>query len=70
MVELVDTHVSGACVARHEGSSPSFGTLSGAGSQELGPGGVKSNSNSVLNVARLLIPVAGALDQISSAYLR
>ena len=26
MVELVDTHVSGACVARHEGSSPSFGT--------------------------------------------
>jgi integrase len=25
-VELVDTHVSGACVARHEGSSPSFGT--------------------------------------------
>src|SRR5690349_24820366 len=27
VVELVDTHVSGACVARHEGSSPSFGTL-------------------------------------------
>ena len=26
MVELVDTHVSGACVARHEGSSPFFGT--------------------------------------------
>jgi putative endonuclease len=26
VVELVDTHVSGACVARHEGSSPSFGT--------------------------------------------
>ena len=27
VVELVDTHVSGACVARHEGSSPSFGTF-------------------------------------------
>jgi putative endonuclease len=26
VVELVDTHVSGACVARHEGSSPFFGT--------------------------------------------
>jgi CrcB protein len=36
VVELVDTHVSGACVARREGSSPSFGTLSGTGNQELG----------------------------------
>jgi hypothetical protein len=27
VVELVDTHVSGACVARREGSSPSFGTF-------------------------------------------
>jgi hypothetical protein len=26
-IGVVDTHVSGACVARHEGSSPSFGTL-------------------------------------------
>ena len=26
-MKLVDTHVSGACVARHEGSSPSFGTI-------------------------------------------
>ena len=25
-IGVVDTHVSGACVARHEGSSPSFGT--------------------------------------------
>ena len=27
VVELVDTHVSGACVERLEGSSPSFGTF-------------------------------------------
>lgn len=27
MVKLVDTHVSEACVARHAGSSPAFGTL-------------------------------------------
>src|SRR5690606_3245729 len=26
VVKLVDTHVSGACVARHVGSSPTFGT--------------------------------------------
>ena len=26
VVKLVDTHVSGACVARHAGSSPAFGT--------------------------------------------
>ena len=26
VAELVDAHVSGACVARREGSSPSFGT--------------------------------------------
>jgi mRNA interferase HigB len=26
VVELVDTHVSGACVERHAGSSPAFGT--------------------------------------------
>ncbi len=26
MAELVDAHVSGACAARREGSSPSFGT--------------------------------------------
>ena len=32
VVELVDTHVSGACVARHEGSSPSFGTVKTNGS--------------------------------------
>ena len=28
VVELVDTHVSGACVERHAGSSPAFGTNS------------------------------------------
>ena len=26
VAELVDAHVSGACAARREGSSPSFGT--------------------------------------------
>lgn len=26
VVKLVDTHVSGACVARHAGSSPALGT--------------------------------------------
>lgn len=26
MAKLVDVHVSGACAARREGSSPSFGT--------------------------------------------
>jgi hypothetical protein len=25
-IGVVDTHVSGACVARHAGSSPAFGT--------------------------------------------
>lgn len=35
VVELVDTHVSGACVARHEGSSPSFGTWTCV-SQDMG----------------------------------
>ena len=27
MAELVDAHVSGACVARHAGSSPVLGTF-------------------------------------------
>ena len=27
VVKLVDTHVSEACVARHAGSSPAFGTM-------------------------------------------
>ena len=31
MAELVDAHVSGACVERHAGSSPVLGTLSRAG---------------------------------------
>ena len=31
VAELVDAHVSGACVERHAGSSPVLGTLSRAG---------------------------------------
>ena len=31
MAELVDAHVSGACVERHAGSSPVLGTFSRAG---------------------------------------
>ncbi len=31
MAELVDAHVSGACVARHAGSSPVLGTVGADG---------------------------------------